>query len=349
MVNNKSANEQFAHTSELFRSKSVLEQIVRQYPSSGIAAVGCKTSGCAYPVCEIDLLVASTASTPIRIALGSEVLDIHLIGENPSMSDLPIMVRASMSSSYIIADPTMMFSSYRANARENYELYLRQYSREEAREAVTQICRSEDAQQADKRASADFWASSAIYHLSDSLTLRANIIPSPSHMLTQLRSVGNAPGTQLCLAALNTGHSTLTAVQRRMKALQLITEQLSNASNVDSLNKFVPALSFAADPLFSQHESSRVAYLCRNHEVSSAYLLTGRLLCRLIVSAYDCNCITGGYSPLYHHMIEELLKESPPHFRIATNLYQLMGIRSGLAMESENMSNLKSLAKQLLS
>lgn len=306
-------------------------------------------SGFAYSVCEIDLLVTATPSGPIRIALGSEVLDIHLIGENPSMSDLPVMVRASMSSSHIIADPTMMFSSYRTNAKENYELYLRQYSREEAREAITQICRSEDAQEADKLDSADFWASSAIYHLSDSLTLRANTIPSPSHMLAQLRSIGNSSETQLCLAALNTGHSTPTAVQRRMKALRLITEQLPNTSSVDSLNRFIPALSFAADPLFSQHESSRVAYLCRNHQVSSAYLLAGRLLCRLIVSAYECNCITGNYSPLYHHMIEELLKENSPHFRIARNLYQLMGIPSGLARESENMSNLKSLAKQLLS
>ena len=48
-------------------------------------------------------------------------------------------------------------------------------------------------------------------------------------------------------------------------------------------------------------------------------------------------------------MIEELLKENSPHFRIARNLYQLMGIPSGLARESQNMSNLKSLAKQLLS
>ena len=346
---NNNADEGPIHTREFSKSRPVFDQIVRRYPSSSIAAVGCNTSGCAYSVCEIDLLVTATASPPIRIALGSEILDIHFIGENPSMADLPLIIRASMSLSHIIADPTMMFSSYRTNAKENYELYLHQYSREEAREAITQICRSEDAQQADNPDSADFWIFSAVYHLSDSLTLRANTIPSPSHMLAQLRSIGNASGTQLCLATLDTGHSTPTAVQRRMKALQLITEQLPNTGSVDSLNKFIPALSFAADPLFNQHESSRVAYLCRNHQVSSAYLLAGRLLCRLVVSAYECNCINGDYSPLYHHMIEELLKENHPNFRIARNLLQLMGIRSGLARESENMSNLKFLAKKLLS
>jgi len=168
---------------------TLLRPILDTYRDSAVALVGCKSRGIDRYSCEYDVIVLATGKLPpTSLKIGDVFVDLTFSSESEALT--PGNPEHSMAFAYAkpVRDTNLVLStSAAANAAVLTES-ARKASRARLASALKTLGRAEDALGKKSAAEADFWLVAASYEFAYAWLLSKEILPSPSHLLSQLRN-----------------------------------------------------------------------------------------------------------------------------------------------------------------
>ena len=173
---------------------TVLRPILDTYMDSAVALVGCYSRGIGRYSCELDvLLVSSERRPPTSLRIGEVFVDLRFASEREVLKPSDPEHAMSMAVAKPIRDTSLVLSTSSAANFAVLGESARKASATRLASALKTVGRAESALAKDALVDADLWLLAASYEFAYALLLTREVLPSPSHLLAQLRegSKGN--------------------------------------------------------------------------------------------------------------------------------------------------------------
>jgi len=174
---------------------TVLRPILDTYMDSAVALVGCNSRDIGRYSCELDVLVVTgERRTPTSLRIGDVFVDLDFASEKDVLRPTDPEHAMSMAAAKPVRDSSLVLST---SSAANYAVFTesaRKASGVRLASALKILGRAESAVSKGALIDADFWLLAASYEFGYAFLLNREVLPSPSHLLAQLRegSKGNA-------------------------------------------------------------------------------------------------------------------------------------------------------------
>jgi len=175
----------------------VLRPILDMYMDSAVAVVGCNSQGIGRYSCELDVLVVTGERRPsTSLRIGDVFIDLRFTSEKDVLRPTNPEHGMSMAMAKPVRDASLVLSTSSAANFAMIAESARKASGIRLASALKIVGRAESALAKGTLVDADFWLLAASYEFAYALLLSKEVIPSPSHLLAQLRegSKGNPRG-----------------------------------------------------------------------------------------------------------------------------------------------------------
>ena len=175
----------------------VLRPIMDTYMDSAVAVVGCNSRGIDRYSCELDVIVVTGEQRPsTSLRIGDVFLDLRFASEKEVLKPVNPEYAMSMATAKPVRDTSLILSTSSAANSAVIAESARKASGIRLASALKILGRAESALAKGALVDADFWLLAASYEYGYALLLSKESIPSPSHLLAQLRegSRGNPRG-----------------------------------------------------------------------------------------------------------------------------------------------------------
>ena len=175
----------------------VLRPLLDTYMDSAVAVVGCNSRGIGRYSCELDVIViAGEHQPPTSLRIGDVYVDIKFSSEKEVLKPTNPEYAMSLATAKPVRDTSLVLSTSSAANSAAFAESARKASEIRLASALKILGRAESALSKSTLIDADFWLLAASYEFGYALLLSKEAIPSPSHMLAQLRegSKGNPRG-----------------------------------------------------------------------------------------------------------------------------------------------------------
>jgi hypothetical protein len=156
---------------------------------SAIVLVGCRSRGLERYSCEYDVVVVTNEKLPsTSLRIGDVFVDVAFATESEVLKPRNPEHSLALAQARPLRDTTLVLStSIAANAALVAES-ARKASRARLASALKTIGRAEEALARKGLSEADFWITAASYEFAYAWLLSREVLPSPSHLLSQLRA-----------------------------------------------------------------------------------------------------------------------------------------------------------------
>jgi len=176
---------------------TVLRPILDTYMDSAVALVGCNSRGIGRYSCELDALAVTNERRPsVSLRIGDVFVDLSFASEREVLKPSNPEHAMSMATAKPLRDSSLVLSTSSAANFAVYGESAKKASGIRLASALKIVSRAESALSKGARTDADFWLLAASYEFGYALLLTKEVLPSPSHLLAQLRegSRGNPRG-----------------------------------------------------------------------------------------------------------------------------------------------------------
>ena len=224
-------------------ASSVLRPVLDTYMDSAVAVMGCSSREIARYSCEYDVLVAGAEKRPQKsLKVGDDFVELKFATEAEILR--PSNPEHAMSLAFCkpVRDTSLVLSTASAACLATIQDSASKASRTRLASALKSIGRAEAALSRKALIDADFWLLASSYEFAYALLLSREILPSPSHLLSQLRT---AEGVPRSFEGISMG-SGLEAASRagcgaRLEALTVLHDLLRGSSKPDAAESTWPA------------------------------------------------------------------------------------------------------------
>jgi hypothetical protein len=173
---------------------ALLHPILDTYRESAVALVGCKSMGIDRYSCEFDVVVVGGGKLPpASLRIGDTYVDISFSTESEVLKPSNPEHSMALAHSKPVRDTNLVLSTSAAANAAVLPESARKASRARLASALKTLGRSEEALGRKSLPEADFWLVAASYEFAYAWLLSKEVLPSPSHLLSQLR--GASRGT----------------------------------------------------------------------------------------------------------------------------------------------------------
>jgi hypothetical protein len=173
---------------------TALRPILDTYMDSAVALVGCTSRGLERYSCEYDVLVVTNEKLPpTSLRIGEVFVDLAFTSERDALKPLKPEHSFALAFAKPVRDTTLVLSTSVAANSAVLSESARKASRARLASALKIMGRAEEALSEKSFVDADFWLLAASYEFAYSWLLSREVLPSPSHLLSQLRSAKGAP------------------------------------------------------------------------------------------------------------------------------------------------------------
>ncbi len=167
---------------------SVLGPVLDTYMDSAVAIVGCNSRGIERYSCEYDVLVVtSDRLPPSSLRVGDLYLDLVFVPEREILRPSSPEHAISLAFAKPVRDTTLILSTSSAANSAILAESAKRASETRLASALKTLGRAEGALAQKELIDADFWLLAASYEFAYSWLLSRETLPSPSHILAQLR------------------------------------------------------------------------------------------------------------------------------------------------------------------
>jgi hypothetical protein len=176
---------------------TVLRPILDTYMDSAVALVGCNSQGIGRYSCELDaLLVSGERRPPTSLRIGDVFVDLRFASEKEVLSPSNPEHAMSLARARPVRDSSLVLSTSTAANAAVFAESARKATGIRLASALKIQGRAESAVAKGALIDADFWLLAASYEFGYALLLTQEVLPSPSHLLAQLRegAKGNPRG-----------------------------------------------------------------------------------------------------------------------------------------------------------
>ncbi len=166
-----------------------LRPILDTYMGSAVALVGCTSRGIERYSCEFDVLVVSNEKhSPATLKMGDVYADVAFATEKEFLSPADPERSLAIAAAKPVRDTALVLSTGSAASAATYSASAKVACRTRLTSALKTTVRAEESLTKGAAIDADFWLLAASYELAYALLLSREAIPSPSHLLHQLRT-----------------------------------------------------------------------------------------------------------------------------------------------------------------
>jgi len=166
----------------------ILRPILDMYLDSAVAVIGCNSRGIGRYSCELDVIVVTGERRPsTSLKMGDVFVDLRFASEKEVLKPVNPEDAMSMATSKPVRDASLVLSTSSAANSAVLAESARKASGIRLASALKILGRAESALSKGALVDADFWLLAASYEYGYALLLSRESIPSPSHLLAQLR------------------------------------------------------------------------------------------------------------------------------------------------------------------
>lgn len=206
---------------------------LRTFPSNEVAIVGCHASGLARASCEYDLLVVERDPIPEKVvSVGGSYAKIMFRSERDVRQPAPEL-SVAMASAVPLRDASLLLASAIADARTHFRFNCVTLMETHLASSLKGISRVDELLAAEEFREADFWLLSAAYEYAYSELLNSEVVPAPSHLLSQLKSLPGRRGDGFTSWADASGLelASRASCENRLEALSVIYDALRTSTS----------------------------------------------------------------------------------------------------------------------
>jgi hypothetical protein len=220
---------------------TLLRPVLDMYLDSSVAVVGCTARGMQRGSCELDVVVVGGEDRPpTSVRMGGVLMDLLFMTEEYAMKPANPEHAISMAYAKPVRDTTLVLSTSRAASSAVLQESSRKASGTRLASALKTLGRAEEALTREGVKEADFWLLAASYEFAYAWALSKEVLPSPSHLLSQLKGVSK--GSPKYFEAVSRGagleKSTRAGCGSRLEGLSVLHDLVQGAARGQS-----PALS----------------------------------------------------------------------------------------------------------
>ena len=246
---------------KLGAAAGVLHPIMDTYMDSAVAVVGCCSRGIARYSCEYDVLVVGTEKRPsTSLKIGDDYVDIEFTTEKDVLKPSDPEHAMSLAFAKPIRDSSLIISTATAASSATLAESATKASRTRLASALKTIGRAEVALAKKSAIDADFWLLASSYEFAYASLLARETLPSPSHLLSQLRSTrGPSKGFEGISIGSGLEAAGRAGCGARLEGLAVLHDLLREGSSEETTQLRWPAvrtesLSAKADELVTRIE-----------------------------------------------------------------------------------------------
>lgn len=186
------------------QASTILRPLLDSHLDSAVAIVGCSASGIDRYSCEFDVLIVTEDRAPsASLKFGDVYVDATFITDEDVLKpDTPEHALA-LAGAKPVRDTSLILSTGSATTSAMLSESAEKASRGKLASALKTLGRAEAALAKEELIDADFWLLSASYDFAHALLFTKETLPSPSHLLSQLRE--NAGGVVRGFEAVSAG------------------------------------------------------------------------------------------------------------------------------------------------
>ncbi len=229
---------------KLTAAAGVLRPIMDTYMDSALAVVGCCSRGIARYSCEFDVLVVGAERRPsTSLKIGGEYVDIEFVTEKEILKPSNPEHAMSLAFAKPVKDTSLVISTATAAGSATLSESATKASRTRLASALKTIGRAEVALAKKSTVDADFWLLASAYEFAYASLLAREVLPSPSHLLSQLRS---AKGAQKGFEGVSIGGGLEAAGRAgcgaRLEGLAVLHDLLREGLKAESVESRWPSV-----------------------------------------------------------------------------------------------------------
>jgi hypothetical protein len=248
----------------------ILHPVLDTYRDSAVAVVGCHSAGIARESCEIDVLVVSDEwRGPTSIRLGETFCDLSFLSEKESLNPTDPEVAVSLANSKVIRDSGLVLSTSVAANQAVLGANAVRSSQRRLAACLKALSRTDEALLRGAKRDANYWVLSASYEFASSWLYSLEVIPSPSHLLQQLKEHSKGSGRNF--EAFSKGAGLEIASRKecgdRLEGLSLLYDLLGSTQAGASAQPSSTEVGFR----IVRRKAEQLAYL-KEHAESYSYL-----------------------------------------------------------------------------
>lgn len=173
---------------------SLLRPLLDTYLDAAVALVGCRSRDLERYSCEYDVLVVTAEKRPpTTLKIGDAVVDLFFATENEVLKPMNPEHAVSLATARPVRDTSLIISTTSSANSAILSESASKASRTRLASALKVLGRAEEALRRKEVVDADFWLLAASYELGYAWLLSKEVLPSPSHLLSQLRETKGIP------------------------------------------------------------------------------------------------------------------------------------------------------------
>jgi hypothetical protein len=170
------------------QAATILRPLLDSYMDAAVAIVGCAARDLSRYSCEFDLVVVTDERRPsTSIRLGGVFADINFITDKEVLKPQSPEHALALALAKAVRDTSLIISTGSATSAATFSESAESASRARMSSALKTLGRSDEALSRGALIDADFWLLAASYEFGYALLLKKEVLPSPSHLLSQLR------------------------------------------------------------------------------------------------------------------------------------------------------------------
>lgn len=259
---------------KLGSAAAFLRPILDTYMDSAVAVIGCSSRGFARYSCEYDVLVVGPEKrAPTSLKIGDEFVDLTFSTEKEVLRPQSPEHALSLAAAKPIKDTSLVLSTSSAACSATLPESASKGSRTRLASSLKSLGRAELALARKNTVDADFWLLASSYEFGYAWLLSKEVLPSPSHLLAQLRSASRSSPRSFEGVSIGGG---LEAAGRagcgaRLEGLTVLHDLLREGSKTGGAD-------FRWKPVRSQILSAKAGELITRIELAECYSFLGQEL-----------------------------------------------------------------------
>jgi len=211
---------------------------LRTFPTNEIAIVGCHSTGLARKSCEYNLLVISRDPIPQKsVRVGEYYAELMFRNDREVRQPSPEL-GVALASAVVLRDNLLLLASSISECRRNYAASCASLMEGRLASSLKAVGRVDELLAAGETREADFWLLSAACDYAQAELLNSEIVPAPSHILSQIKSIPKERNVNFKSWADASGLelASRASCENRIEALSIIYDVLrTSPASVDVL------------------------------------------------------------------------------------------------------------------
>ena len=210
----------------------LLRPVLDTYRDSAVAVVGCHSTGAARESCELDIVVVSDEhGGPTSLRLGETFCDLAFIAEKEALNPSEPEVGVSLAQSKVVRDSGLILSTSVAANQAVMGESAGRASQARLAACLKALSRTDEALFRGERRDANFWVLVASYEFARSWLYSLEVIPSPSHLLGQLKEHSKGSGKNFEAFTMGAGLEIASRKEcsDRLEGLSLLYDLLGSS------------------------------------------------------------------------------------------------------------------------